>query len=158
MQIYESVMRDRDGRPTTGLLSAMGYAKDNRLLPRGFEKGTADPWIAVTGEALGDPDFSGKGDRVRYSIDVAGWQGPFRIEAALRFQVIGFRWAENLRSYRARRPHDSSVITNRWPLIPRRCSLARRPWCPDQPQGLGFAVDVVGLSWGGTGFAEGAAG
>ncbi len=107
VQIFESVMRDRAGRPTTGLLTATGYAKDNRLLPRGFEKGTADPWIAVTGEAASDADFSGGGDRVRYSIDSAGWQRPIRIEAALQFQVIGFRWADNLRSY-------TSVETSRF--------------------------------------------
>jgi len=38
---------------------------------------------------------------VRYSIDVAGSDGPFQIEAELRYQVIGFRWAENLRPYKA---------------------------------------------------------
>ena len=101
VQIYESVMRDSGGRPTTGLLAAVGYLKDNRLLPRGFQKASADPWVAVIGEAAGDGDFSGSGDRVRYSIDVAGSDGPFQIEAELRYQVIGFRWAENLRPYKA---------------------------------------------------------
>ncbi len=57
VQIYESVMRDRAGRPTTGLLTAVGYAKDNRLLPRGFEKATADPWIAVIGDGRPDAGF-----------------------------------------------------------------------------------------------------
>lgn len=100
-QIYESVMGDIEGRPTTGLLRAVRYLKDNRLLPRGFDKHKADPWVAVIGEAATDPDFSSSGDRVRYAIDVAGLNGPFQIEAELRFQVIGFRWAENLRSYKA---------------------------------------------------------
>ena len=101
VQIYESVMRDGGGRPTTGLLAAVGYLKDNRLLPRGFQKTGADPWVAVVGEAAGDSDFSGSGDRVRYSIDVAGADGPFQIDVELRYQVIGFRWAENLRPYKA---------------------------------------------------------
>jgi hypothetical protein len=101
VQIYESVMGDLAGRPTTGLLRAVRYLKDNRLLPRGFEKGKADPWVAVIGAAGEDADFSANGDRVRYSIAVDEAAGPFQLEVALRFQVIGFRWAENLRAYRA---------------------------------------------------------
>ena len=99
--IYESVMGDPDGRPTTGLLSAVRYLKDNRLLPRGFHKDTADPWIAVVGNAAADADFSSSGDRVRYAIDVTESEGPFQIAVELRFQVISFRWAENLRPYKA---------------------------------------------------------
>ena len=101
VQIYESVMSDPMGRPTTGLLSAVRYLKDNRLLPRGFDKAKSDAWIAVVGEAASDPDFSERGDRVRYAINVAETEGPFQIEVELRFQVIGYRWAENLKSYDA---------------------------------------------------------
>ena len=46
VQIYESVMQDRSGKPTTGLLQATAFAKDNRLLPRGFDKATAEAAIA----------------------------------------------------------------------------------------------------------------
>jgi hypothetical protein len=99
VQIYESIMRDQAGRPTTGLLTAVAYAKDNRLLPRGFQKSSADPWIAVVGTALQDADFAGTGDRVRYAVDMRNAEGPFAIDAELRYQVIGFRWAENLRPY-----------------------------------------------------------
>jgi len=38
VQIYESVMGDATGRPRTGLLNAVRFRKDNRLLPRGFER------------------------------------------------------------------------------------------------------------------------
>ena len=41
VQIYESVMVDLKGTPTTGLLQGVRYVKDNRLLPRGFDKSTA---------------------------------------------------------------------------------------------------------------------
>lgn len=99
VQIYESVMRDSSGAPTTGLLSAVGYLKDNRLLPRGFEKSTADQAIAVVGAAAKDADFSGTGDRIRYDMDVGAANGPLEIDVELRFQVISFRWAENLRAY-----------------------------------------------------------
>ena len=101
VQIYESVMSDSNGRPTTGLLSAVRYLKDNRLLPRGFDKTTADSSIAVVGAAAEDTDFGGGGDRVRYAIDVSQADGPFQLDAELRFQVIGYRWAENLRTYKA---------------------------------------------------------
>jgi hypothetical protein len=101
VQIYESVMGDSNGRPTTGLLTAVRYLKDNRLVPRGFDKATAETPIAVIGAASGDADFRGGGDRVRYAIDVDQADGPFQIDAELRFQVVGFRWADNLRAYKA---------------------------------------------------------
>ena len=79
----------------------MGYLKDNRLLPRGFDKATADAWIGVVGGAASDGNFSGAVDRVRYDVNVAGGEGPFQIDAELRYQVIAFRWAENLRPYKS---------------------------------------------------------
>jgi hypothetical protein len=104
VQIYESVMRDQSGVPTTGLLKGIGYLKDNRLLPRGFDKRTADPDVAVHGEAAGDDDFAAAGDRVRYVVRLGSAGGPFQIEAVLRYQPIGFRWAENLATYDAAEP------------------------------------------------------
>ncbi len=101
VQIYEAVMHDVHGNVTTGLLHATGYAKDNRLLPRGFDKATAHSDIAVVGAALQDEDFGAEGDRVRYIVNVAGREGPFRIDVELRFQPIAFRWAENLKAYDA---------------------------------------------------------
>jgi len=101
VQIYESVMADRNGAVTTGLLSAVRYLKDNRLLPDGFEKSTAEPAIAVHGAAAGDSDFSGGSDRVRFLVDVSSAQGPFSVTAELWFQPIAYRWAENLRGYDA---------------------------------------------------------
>ncbi len=59
MQIYESVMATPAGMPTTGLLQAVGYLKDNRLLPPGFDKTTAVPDIAVRGAAVSDANFVG---------------------------------------------------------------------------------------------------
>jgi hypothetical protein len=101
VQIYESIMADGSGRLTTGLLRATQFVKDNRLLPRGFDKKTASPEAAVRGNALVDGDFSGDGDRTRYVVPLAGAEGPYAIEVALRYQPIGFRWAHNLRDYDA---------------------------------------------------------
>jgi hypothetical protein len=100
VQIYESVLRSSTGGITTGLLEAVGYLKDNRLLPRGFDKGTADADIAVRGDAMEDLDFDGNGDVVRYSVSAPGG-GPLQVEAELCYQPIGFRWAQNLTRYKS---------------------------------------------------------
>jgi hypothetical protein len=101
VQIYESIMADAKGLPTTGLLLGVRYLKDNRLLPRGFDKAKASPDVAVHGAASTDRDFGSGGDRVRYVIDVPKAQRPLTIEAELRFQTISFRWARNLAAYDA---------------------------------------------------------
>jgi hypothetical protein len=104
VQIYESVMVGQDNVPTTGLLTALRYVKDNRLLPHGFDKRTADKDVAVHGDAEGDADFSGGGDRIRYSVAVGDAQGPFQVSAELWYQPIGYRWAMNLKKYDAMEP------------------------------------------------------
>lgn len=104
VQVYESIMADSRGAVTTGLLSGARYVKDNRLLPRGFNKAGATADTAVHGDAVADADFAAGGDRVRYLVDTAGAQGPFVITVKLWFQPIGFRWAENLRPYDAPEP------------------------------------------------------
>jgi hypothetical protein len=104
VQIYESIMTDVGGVLTTGLLSGARYAKDNRLLPRGFDKQSADADIAVLGEARQDDDFGAEGDRVRYVVSVSGATRPLQIDVALRFQTISYRWADNLRRYDAPEP------------------------------------------------------
>ena len=103
VQIYEPILGDPHGAPTTGLLTATQYLKDNRLLPRGFDKATADPEIGVFGEAARDSNFAGGGDRVRYNVAVPSNQ-PVTVEAELRYQAIGYRWAHNLESYDAAEP------------------------------------------------------
>jgi len=104
VQIYEAIMADQSGKITTGLLHAVRYAKDNRLLPMGFDKKTAGADIAVEGRASNDADFGGGADRIRYSIDPGNAPGPLRIESQLCYQPIGYRWAMNLKSYDAEEP------------------------------------------------------
>lgn len=107
VQIYESVMGDPAGRVTTGLLSGARYLKDNRLLPRGFNKAGATADVAVHGEAASDADFAAGRDRVRYVVNAAPSSGELTVTATLWFQPIGFRWADNLRGY-------DSTETNRF--------------------------------------------
>jgi hypothetical protein len=104
VEIYEAIMADPAGRPTTGLLTALRFIKDNRLLPHGFDKQTADKDVAVHGEAETDPNFMAGGDTIRYSMAVSGGEAPFRVEAELWYQPIGYRWAMNLKPYGATEP------------------------------------------------------
>jgi hypothetical protein len=103
VQIYEPVLGDRFGAPTTGLLTATQYLKDNRLLPRGFDKRSADADVGVYGGARDDADFVGSGDRVRYEVSVPA-SGSFTVAVDLLYQSIGFRWAHNLDRYDAAEP------------------------------------------------------
>jgi hypothetical protein len=132
VQIYESIMSDASGAPTTGLLTGVRYLKDNRLVPRGFEKATADRDIEVVGAAAQDADFDSGADRVRYVVAVAGRDGPFQIDVELRFQSIGFRWADNLRKYEAVEPrrfvkyYDSMASTSS-EILARASAQSRAP-------------------------------
>jgi hypothetical protein len=105
VQIYEPILKDSEGHVTTGLITAVGYLKDNRLLPSGFDKSSAEKDIQVVGDAAEDPDFTDKGSLVRYSVAVDPSAGPFHIEAELWYEPIGFRWAHNLSAYNAEEPH-----------------------------------------------------
>jgi hypothetical protein len=106
VQIYESILGDREGRVTTGLIAAVDYLKDNRLLPHGFDKQTAEKDCTVYGGAADDPNFTGAGDKVKYSVALHGAQGPFEVEAELWYEPIGYRWANNLKKYdSAAEPH-----------------------------------------------------
>lgn len=104
VQVYESVMVDVSGRVTTSLLSGLRFAKDNRLLPRGFDKARATEDVAVRGDAAGDADFTAGGDSVRFDVETGTASGPLTVKAELRFQPIGYRWAQNLKQYDAPEP------------------------------------------------------
>jgi hypothetical protein len=104
VQIYEAVLGDPKGGVTTGLLTAVTYLKDNRLLPQGFDKASAPKDVAVSGHAAQDDSFIAGQDRVRYLVNVAQASGPFTVQAELYYQSIGYRWAKNLASYQAMEP------------------------------------------------------
>jgi hypothetical protein len=131
VQIYESILGDPDGHVTTGLLTAVGYLKDNRLLPRGFDKRNAEPDIAVHGSAAEDADFVGGSDQVRYSVTIANGGGPFTVTAELLYQPIGYRWANNLKHYNAAEPlrftgyYDSMAAGSAATLASAQASTAR---------------------------------
>jgi hypothetical protein len=95
VQIYESVMADKDGARTPTLLRAVDHLKDNRLLPLGFSRDFADyDVIKPRGEATGDSNFTGGQDTVRFEVAVDGT--PASVEISLHYQSLGSRFAMDL--------------------------------------------------------------
>ncbi|MEW6569791.1 MAG: hypothetical protein AB1390_01250 [Nitrospirota bacterium] len=107
VQIYEPIMLDSDGAVTYTLLRAASYAKDNRLLPAGFDKAIAPPDIAVWGSALTDDDFVAGSDQVTYLVNVYGKRRPLTVTAELLYQPVSYTFAENLRQ-------DGTDLVNRF--------------------------------------------
>ena len=104
VQIFESILGDANAHVTTGLLSAVRYLKDNRILPTGFEKESAPAEVAVHGKAAVDPNFVGGSSTTRYMIGTKAAKGPFQIVAELIYQPIGYRWAHNFDAYKVSEP------------------------------------------------------
>jgi len=98
VQIYEAIMEDSEGNVTTGLLQGFRFVKDNRLLPRGFDKAGADQDIAVQGSARDDEDFVQSADRVHYYVKLERTDASYVVQAELWYQPVGYRWAQNLGS------------------------------------------------------------
>ena len=86
VQVYEPIMGDLEGRQTYTLLRAARYLKDNRILPRGFDKGQVPDEIAVVGEAATDPDFIGGSDLVTYRIRLGDVSGGVSVFVELKYR------------------------------------------------------------------------
>ncbi|MFH1662799.1 MAG: hypothetical protein ABH934_02650 [Chloroflexota bacterium] len=96
VQIYESIMQDVYGDVTYTLLYGAGYAKDNRMLPLGFDIENAVENIAIYGLAANDSNFIGGSDQITYQIDTTGHSGPFTIKVELLYQTISYQFAQDL--------------------------------------------------------------
>ncbi len=104
VQIYEMVMGDVNGNPTTVLERAATMLKDNRLVPLGFSTmHSAYDTTKIVGAALLDPNFNHIGgvegtgtDAVRFHIPVAGVDGNITVTAKLHFQAVPPRWVEEM--------------------------------------------------------------
>lgn len=118
VQIYEAILQNSQGNVTTALLHAARYAKDNRLLPQGFDLVQASPQITMHGEAASDPDFLPGGDVLELAIDLGAAQGPFTVEAELLYQSVGYRWLENLLEVGASQAlHEALVSVPNTPMV-----------------------------------------
>jgi hypothetical protein len=96
--VYEMVAHDPDGRPTTYLTKMVGKLKDNRLLPKGWQK--TGPHVEDTAPVgtETDLDFVGGRDTVQFRIPYEGQSGGLRIVAWLNYQSVPPVWVDALRS------------------------------------------------------------
>jgi len=122
VQIYETIPVDSAGEVTTVMLYAAARAKDNRLLPAGFNLERTFRDFAVYGEARQDDDFIGGEDHIRYLFDTRGYSEPFTVQAELLFQPIGYRWIEALRGGDAGEIRQFLGYTEEIPPVPQMLS------------------------------------
>ncbi len=100
VQVYETLLRDGKGRFTTSFVRGCVAVKDNRLLPRGWQRD--GPGSGLNGRLLkathpgadvgGDPRYAdGSGsDEVTYRIDLPAGLDPsaLRVRATLYYQAV----------------------------------------------------------------------
>jgi hypothetical protein len=104
VQIYEMIMGDVNGNPTTVLERAHHMLKDNRLVPLGFTTShAAYDSTMIVGAAASDPNFNfvdgieGTGtDEIRFHIPVAGINGNVHVTARLMYQSLPPKWMEEM--------------------------------------------------------------
>ncbi len=105
VQIYEMVMADVNGNPTTLLEQGAGYLKDNRLVPLGFSTQHAVyDTTQLAGLVLNDPNFNktpdgleGTGsDELRYHISTNGNENELLVHVSVWYQAVPPKWTEDL--------------------------------------------------------------
>jgi hypothetical protein len=104
VQIYEMVMGDVNGNPTTVLERAHHMLKDNRLVPIGFSTThAAYDSTMIVGPAANDPNFNwvnsveGSGtDEIKFHIPVSGINGEVHVTARLMYQSVPPKWMEEM--------------------------------------------------------------
>ncbi len=95
VQVYEAIMHDYQETITYTLLRAKSYIKDNRILPKGFDKTTAPNKIKVKGAAATDTDFVGGHDVIAFKLANLN-ETTYTIKAELIYQTIGYAFAQDL--------------------------------------------------------------
>ena len=135
----------RPARRRPGCSQATQYLKDNRLLPRGFDKGTAAAEIAVVGAAADDDDFVGGGDRVRYRVRRGTTGRTSKSNCAIsRSAIAGRRTSPAIPRASRRR---SSRTTNRSPRPRRSRSRVCHGWSISCSEGVCAAFVHGLLEW-----------
>ena len=101
-QIYEFIMGDVNGDPTTTLRRGASHLKDNRLPPVGLlSSHPVYDTVEIAGLALQDPDFNrdngleGSGaDEVHYHVPLGGYAGPLQVSARFWYQTVRPGWLD----------------------------------------------------------------
>jgi len=84
--VWEAVPKNAAGEVATNLLDATGYAKDDRLLPNGFDGNDPRAILARPVGTGNDADFVAGGDTVTYRVPAAPLRGT--VEVTLFYQTI----------------------------------------------------------------------
>ena len=106
------------------MLRSASYAKDNRILPLGFDIQNATFDTLVSGAAAEDDNFTAGGDRLGLQIDLGSAAGPFILQAELLYQSIGYRWAQNLMLDETAEAQAFSAYYASVPNLPLQAALA----------------------------------
>ncbi len=126
--LFEAVLADASGRPTWRLLRGAGYAKDDRLLPRGWRPDHPDAATTAPVGIEGDRDFVGGEDVVRYDLPAPG-TGPLTVEVDLLYQTLNARFAAELFALdapeiaRFRAMYDALPAADRAPVSTARATV-----------------------------------
>lgn len=97
VQIYETVMGNTQNNVTHTLLEAAKYLKDNRLLPKGFDKNTVPDDVGVYGLAKTDSSFTQGQDSLRYQIDISSFNSNyFTIDINFNYQSVAYSFLQDL--------------------------------------------------------------
>jgi len=67
------------------------------IVPRARPLSSARPTARLHCQA----QATGGQHQIRYAVDLARSPGPYRVEIRLLYQPVGYRWANNLKSYSA---------------------------------------------------------
>ena len=118
VQIYESVMMDSNGNATTRLLQGVSYAKDNRLLPTGYNMEGAPEDCAVIGVPADDIDFRSGSDTVHYRIGLPAGLENVTVEVELLYQTVGYRFLESLKDYPGAEQDTLAALVGQNPNLP----------------------------------------
>lgn len=123
VQVWEAVMADAASAPTFRLLRGEAFAKDNRLLPRGWDDALAGPDIAPVG--LGDDaTFDGEGDLVELVVVAPPASGPYQVEVRLYYQPLAPRFAAELFALEGAKIRAFEAMLAKADLAPERVASA----------------------------------
>lgn len=97
VQVYQAVVGNSDNERTGSLLNGDKYLKDNRIVPKGYDKFAvaADPTVldsfGTFGAAMNDEDFNDGEDTVSYKVRVPQGTGDtWQVLVELRYQPLAY--------------------------------------------------------------------
>ncbi len=101
VQVYQAVVGNSDGDRTASLLNGNHYLKDNRILPKGYDKTAVAgdpnrlPSFGTFGAAMQDNNFNSGFDTVTYRAKVPAG-GDYRVLVELRYQPLAYGHLQEL--------------------------------------------------------------